>query len=82
MQDSPGRGKVLATVGGIGIKELKFRNFRFFFLADGHKLKFMSEDYLKDLLLKFVRMSDKKEQQKTIDEIKTILRKIGPHGFG
>ena len=36
---------------------------------------------LKDLLIKFVRMSDKKTQQKTIDEIKAILRTFGEEGF-
>jgi hypothetical protein len=41
----------------------------------------MDEAALTDLLLKFVRMSDKKHQQETIEEIKTILRTIGPGGF-
>ena len=36
---------------------------------------------LKDLMIKFVRMSDKKTQQKVIDEIKEILRKFGEQGF-
>jgi hypothetical protein len=30
----------------------------------------------------FVRMSDKKHQQEAIDDIKHVLRKIGPGGFG
>jgi hypothetical protein len=41
----------------------------------------MNQEKLADLLIRFVRMSDKKEQQKTIDEIREILIKIGPEGF-
>lgn len=77
LQKNPKKGKILGTVGGIIIKELKYKKFRFYFLADGFKLKFILEDDLKDLLLKFVRMSDKKSQQKTINEIKNVLIKIG-----
>lgn len=31
--------------------------------------------------MKFVRMSEKKDQQKVIEEIKRILRSIGEEGF-
>lgn len=81
LKKNPKKGKLIGTVGGIIIKELKYKSFRFYFLADGHKLKFISEENLVDLLLRFVRMSDKKQQQKTIDEIKEVLRTIGPKGF-
>jgi len=81
LETSPNKGKSLGPVGGILIKEIKYRNFRFFFITDGHKLKLMTEESLASLLIKFVRMSDKKEQQKTIDEIKTILKKIGFERF-
>lgn len=81
LEDNPKKGKNIASVGGILIKELKYKNFRFYFLVDGHKLKFLSEEDLVDLLLRFVRMSNKKYQQKVIDEIKEVLRKIGPYGF-
>ncbi len=81
LEDTPKKGKVLGTVGGIVIKEIKNKSFRFFFLADGFKLKCFSEEELTDTLLRFVRMSDKKHQQQTIDEMRTILIKIGPDGF-
>lgn len=81
LEDKPQKGKSLGNVGEVVIKELKYKNFRFYFITDGFKLRFMSEEYLTDLLLKFVRMSDKKHQQKTINEIKQILIKIGPKGF-
>ena len=79
--ENPKKGKPLATVAGIIIKELKYKNFRFYFITDGFKIKCVSEDSLTDMLLKFVRMSDKRKQQKTINEIKQILRTIGPYGF-
>lgn len=81
LEDNPNKGKPLGTVGGIVIKEIKYKNFRFYFIADGHKLKVFNKEELTELLIRFVRMSDKKYQQKTIDEIKTILRKIGPIGL-
>ena len=49
---------------------------RFYFIIDGYKLNFLSKEELIDLLMKFVRMSDKKSQQKTINEIREILIKI------
>lgn len=78
---NPKKGKELGSVGGIVIKELKYRNFRFYFITDGFKLKCLDENTLVDLLLRFVRMSDKKAQQETINEIKFILKTIGPEGF-
>ena len=81
LEENPQKGKTLGTVGGIVIKELKYKNFRFYFLADGFKLKFYSQEELTDLILRFVRMSDKKHQEETIREIKEILIKIGPEGF-
>jgi hypothetical protein len=80
-KDNPKKGKIVGSLGGIVIKELKYKSFRFYFLADGHKLKFYSEEELVDLLLKFVRMSDKKHQEETIKEIREILLKIGAGGF-
>ena len=82
LEKNPEKGKELGTVGGIVIKEIRYKNFRFYFITDGYKLKIMDEAYLVDLLIRFVRMSDKKDQQKTINEIKKILQKFGPQEFG
>ena len=81
VEKNPHKGKILGNVGGIIIKELKYKNFRFYFITDGYKLKVLGADDLTDLLLRFVRMSNKKEQQKVIDEIRVILKKIGPSGL-
>ena len=81
LKDNPRKGKALGSVGGLVIKEIKYKNFRFYFITDGFKLKFMGEDSFVDLLIRFVRMSNKKHQQDTINEIKHILQTIGPAGF-
>lgn len=81
LESSPYKGKVLGTVGAIIIKELKYSGFRFYFITDGFKIKCLEEEKLIDLLLRFVRMSDKNHQQETINEIKHILRTIGAGGF-
>ncbi len=81
LENNPHKGKSLGQVGGIVIKELKYKNFRFYFITDGYKLKIIDESNLIDLLIRFVRMSDKKDQQETINEIKKILVNFGPEGF-
>jgi len=73
LKQNPKKGKLVSNVGGIAIKELKYKGFRFYFLADSYKLKFISKNSLIDLLFKFVRMSDKKQQAKVIAEIKEVL---------
>lgn len=81
LEADPKRGKSIGNVGGIVMKELKYEKFRFYFITDGHIIKFGTEDEIARLLIKFVRMSEKKDQQKTINTIKNILRSIGFEGF-
>lgn len=73
--DFPKKGKLVGRVGNVAIKELKFRSFRFYFIVDAYRVKFLGIDELHDLLIKFLRMSDKHGQQKVIDEIREFLRK-------
>jgi len=81
LEGKPHKGKPVGQVGGTVIKELRYEGYRFYFITDGFKIKMLQKEELDDLLIKFVRMSDKKTQQKVIDEIKSILRKIGEEGF-
>ena len=81
LKESPQKGKIVGQIGGIVVKEIKYGPFRFYFITDGFKIKLLRKEELENLLIKFVRMSDKKSQQKTIDEIRQILLKIGPAGF-
>ncbi|MBU3923446.1 MAG: hypothetical protein KJ592_00860 [Nanoarchaeota archaeon] len=81
LEENPWKGKELCIVGGVVIKEIRYKNFRFYFFTDGHKLKCLDSSELIDLLIRFVRMSDKNGQQKTIEEIKNLLKVIGVSGF-
>lgn len=81
LEDSPAKGKEIGVVGRILIKELRYKNYRFFFITDGFKIKCLRKQDIEELVFKFVRMADKKNQQKVIDEIKYILKMIGTEGF-
>ena len=81
LQTNPQKGKVLGHVGNMSIRELRYKNFRFYFILDGHKLYLFGKNEINELLIRFVKMSNKNNQQKTIDEIKAILGKIGEEGF-
>lgn len=81
LKENPKKGKDIAHVGSILIKELRYKSFRFYFITDGHKLKFLKQEELSDLLIKFVRMSDKKSQQNVINDIKEVLKNLGEKGF-
>jgi len=81
LEKNPKKGKLLGNVGGIVIKEFKYKSFRFYFITDGHKLKLFDAQSLTEILIRFVRMSDKKDQQKVINEIRDVLRKVGKEGF-
>ena len=81
LEQNPLKGKRLGMFAGVIVKELKYKNFRFYFLIEGQEMKFLSKKNLESFLIEFVRMSDKKSQQKIIEEIKEILIKIGKKGF-
>ena len=77
LEKEPRKGKALCHIAELVIKELKYEKFRFYFITDGRMLKFGTEDELAALFIKFVRMSEKKDQQKIIEEIKNALKSMG-----
>lgn len=81
LEDQPKKGKTVGVIGDIIIKELKFGVYRFYFITEGYKVKFLKADELRDLLIRFVRMSDKDGQERVISDIKTVLRTLGSEGF-
>ena len=81
MEENPNKGKIVGSVGGVLIKELKYGKFGFYFTVDGFRIKFWDIESLSDLIIRFVRMSDKKSQRKVIEEIKVVLRNLGEEGF-
>ena len=81
LESQPTLGKSLGNVGKLVIKEIRYENFRFYFITDGYVLKFGSAEELAKLLIKFVKISGKKDQQKTTEKIKNIIRSMGFEGF-
>ena len=77
LEENPYKGKAVGQVSGIVIKELRHEGYRFYFITDGYKIKILQKEELSDLLIKFIRMSDKKSQQEVIDEIKSVLKNFG-----
>ncbi len=78
---NPKKGDVVGAVGGVVIKELKYGAYRFYFITDAYKVKFLKSEELTGLIIKFVRMSRKNDQQKVIEKIKNVLRLLGKEGF-
>jgi mRNA-degrading endonuclease RelE of RelBE toxin-antitoxin system len=81
LEVNPHKGDVLGHAGNISIRKLKHESFRFYFIIDGNEIQLFDKNKIIDLLIVFVRMSKKNNQQKTIDEIKAILKKLGHKGF-
>ena len=77
----PRKGTAVGAVGNIVVKEIKYGKFRFYFVTNMFKIKFLSVEELKDIFIKFVGMSEKKDQQEVIDRIKFVLRNLGEEEF-
>lgn len=76
LKEQPNKGKVIGHVGNLSIREIKYKTFRFYYIIDSQKLLLFNQNKLNDLLIKFIRMSKKNNQQRTIDEIKDILKQV------
>lgn len=81
LEKNPNKGKILSSVAGIIIKEIKYDSFRFYFITDGNKIKFSSIDELSSVVIKFIAMSDKKNQKEIITKVKNLLKTFGFDGF-
>jgi hypothetical protein len=77
LEINPQKGKNISHISEVIIKELKYKKFRFYCITNGRILKFGTEEELTTLIIKFVKMSEKKDQQKIIEQIKEVLRKFG-----
>ena len=73
---SPKSGKGLTSIGSLLLGEIRFRRYRFYYITDAHKVKFLSVHELEDLIIRFVEYSDKKHQQATIEKLKDVLRSV------
>ena len=78
LEENPFRGDVITAVGSVILKELKHKNFRFYFIHSANVFKLLSEEELQQEILKFVAMSGKgKEQQQVINRIKAEIKSFG-----
>ncbi len=67
MEKNPSKGKVLAHIAEWMIKELRYGTYRFYFLQRSDDfVKFLTDDDLKDEIIKLVEMSKKNDQQEFI----------------
>lgn len=76
VRENPYKGKYLGKVSTLIIKELKYKNFRLYYLIDENKLILFKKEEIEELLVKFIALSTKNDQQKTINKIKLILERI------
>lgn len=81
LEENPKKGKFLCQIGGVALKELKYKSFRFYFITDNYRLHFLDIGELNELLIRFIRMSHKNLQQKTINEMKKTLKDINKEEF-
>ena len=74
LEENPHKGKVVGNAKEIMLKEIKYSKFRFYFITDGRILKFGTKEELEMMLIKFLAMSEKKDQNKIIKKILEELR--------
>ena len=51
LEENPKKGKEIGSVGGVIIKEIRYKNCRFYFITDGFKVKFLQNDELQELII-------------------------------
>ncbi len=74
---SPSDGDFVTMVSGIVIREKRLKTFRFYFIFENAKKHVVSLDELKDLIIQFVALSKKNNQQHVIDKLKDDLSRFG-----
>ncbi|MGM5485431.1 MAG: hypothetical protein ACQEP1_06190 [Nanobdellota archaeon] len=77
LQENPFQGDHIYTFGTIVLKEKRYKTFRFYFIHSRKLLMVKDPERLKDEIIRFIEMSKKNNQQKVIDKLKEMLRKLG-----
>lgn len=70
------KGKVIGHAGGCSIRELKYNSFRLYYIISLHKLILFDAGALRELLVEFIAMSKKHDQQHVINQITTMLESL------
>lgn len=76
-QTSPSDGDYVALVGNIVIREKRDKTFRFYFIVQNNVKHVITKEELSEMLVKFVALSKKNDQQNVIDKLKSDLQKFG-----
>ncbi len=76
LQDNPFQGDLLYAFGNIILKEKKYKTFRFYFIHSRKILIIKDINQLEDELIRFIEMSKKNNQQKTINKLKEMIKKL------
>lgn len=77
LQENPYQGDLIYAFGNFVLKEKKYKTFRFYFLHSRKILIIKDIDKLKDEIIRFIEMSKKNNQQKIIDKLKEMIKKLG-----
>ena len=73
----PTDGKTISTVAGLVIKERKLNAFRFYFVQMNNKFELMTQEELKQHIIKFIRISKKDDQNEVISKLKNDVKMFG-----
>ncbi|MFC2134416.1 hypothetical protein ACFLTH_07340 [Bacteroidota bacterium] len=76
LKTNPNKGRILGHVGSVSIREIRYKTFRIYYIIDVYDLKLFNQEKLRELLIKFIELSKKNNQQQTIDKIKEILKRV------
>ena len=73
LEENPKKGaeqsEIISTSDFSNLQGKEVGRFRFYFVCDNFKIKFLKVEELKDLIIKFIRMSKKDNQDRVIEEI-------------
>ena len=70
-------GKFIALIKDIMIRERKLKSFRFYFVQKNNCVEIMTEEEIKERILKFVALSKKNNQKEVIKKLKDELLENG-----
>lgn len=76
LQENPFQGDILYAFGNFVLKEKKYKTFRFYFLHSKKLLIIKDMNSLKEEIIRFIEMSKKNNQQRIINKLKEMMKKI------
>lgn len=75
----PTDGSFIARIGNVVLKEKKLSTFRFYFIYDNKQFLLLDEDELKRLIIRFIDVSKKNDQDRVITKLRADLKNNGFH---